>query len=427
MQQATYSLNHNLLKLMENINKNRLFLASCFALITTALSFSIRAGILPQLGEELALSARQLGVINSMWFFGFPISMVIGGLIYHQVGGKIIMQFAFIAHAVGILLTIFAGSYLILLVSTFLIGLGNGCTEAACNPMIADAYEGKRMNTMLNRFHMWFPGGIVIGSLVSLAMTTMGMSWQTQIWVIMVPTLIYAYLFWGQKWPKPQVVEAGKLMGNLKAVASPLFIFMLACMWLTAQSEFGPTQWVELILKSSGATPMLVLALITGTMAVARYFGGEVVHRFNTTGVLLGSAIIATLGLFLFTKITGPAVYGVAVFYALGVAYFWPNMVGFVADYIPKSGALGMSLIGALGMLSSYFMQPIIGGWIDGYRSDGVAQGLSGDELELFTGTGTIGNMLFFPLILIVLFSILYFWVKGRKTASTLAAEGNLA
>lgn len=412
---------------MENINKNRLFLASCFALITTALSFSIRAGILPQLGEELALSARQLGVINSMWFFGFPISMVIGGLIYHQVGGKIIMQFAFIAHAVGILLTIFAGSYLILLISTFLIGLGNGCTEAACNPMIADAYEGKRMNTMLNRFHMWFPGGIVIGSLVSLAMTTMGLSWQTQIWVIMVPTLIYAYLFWGQKWPKPQVVEAGKLLGNLKAVISPLFIFMLACMWLTAQSEFGPTQWVELILKSSGATPMLVLALITGTMAVARYFGGEVVHRFNTTGVLLGSAIIATLGLFLFTKITGPAVYGVAVFYALGVAYFWPNMVGFVADYIPKSGALGMSLIGALGMLSSYFMQPIIGGWIDGYRDKGMAQELSDADLELFIGTGTIGNMLFFPLILIVLFSILYFWVKGRKTASTLAAEGNLA
>jgi MFS family permease len=243
----------------------------------------------------------------------------------------------------------------------------------------------------------------------------------------MIPTLIYAYLFWGQKWPKAQVVEAGKLVGNLKAVATPLFIFMLVCMWFTAQSEFGPTQWVELILKSSGATPMLVLALITGTMAVARYFGGEVVHRFDTTGVLLGSAIIATLGLFLFTKVTGPAVYGVAVFYALGVAYFWPNMVGFVADYIPKSGALGMSLIGALGMLSSYFMQPIIGGWIDGYRIKGEAEGLAGDALELYTGTGTITNMIFFPGILIILFTILYFWVRGRKTASTLAAEGKLA
>jgi MFS family permease len=235
--------------------------------------------------------------------------------------------------------------------------------------------------------------------------------------------LIYAYLFWGQAWPKAKVVQAGTLMGNLKAIISPLFIFMLVCMWFTAQSEFGPTQWVELILKSSGATPMLVLALITGTMAVARYFGGEVVHRFDTTGVLLGSAIIATLGLFLFTQVTGPAVYGVAVLFALGVAYFWPNMIGFVADYIPKSGALGMSIIGAVGMLSSFFMQPIIGGWIDSNTAAGEAQGLSGTNLEIFTGTETITTMIFFPGVLIILFTILYFWVKGRKTASTIAAE----
>ena len=148
-------------------NANRLFYGSCFALITTAFSFSIRAGILPQLGEELSLSAEQLGFINSMWFFGFPISMVIGGLIYHKVGGKAIMQFAFFAHALGIILTIYSGSYAGLLISTLLIGLGNGCTEAACNPMIADAYSGTRMSKMMNRFHMWFPGGIMIGSLLS--------------------------------------------------------------------------------------------------------------------------------------------------------------------------------------------------------------------------------------------------------------------
>lgn len=396
------------------INKNRLFLGSCFALITTALSFSLRAGILPQLQESLGLTAEQLGHINSMWFFGFPISMVVGGLIYHTVGGKRIMQFAFFAHALGILLTIYAGDYVTLLLSTFLIGLGNGCTEAACNPMIADAYEGNMMSRMMNRFHMWFPGGIVIGSLLSFFMTGAGASWQTQIWLIMIPTVIYAYLFWGQDWPKAKVAEGGTLSGNFKAMLSPLFIFMLVCMWFTAQSEFGPTQWVELILKSSGAAPMLVLALITGTMAVARYFGGDAVHRFNTTGVLLGSAVLATIGLFLFTQITGPAVYGVAIIFALGVAYFWPNMIGFVADYIPKSGALGMSIVGALGMLSSYFMQPIIGRWIDSNRTLGTEQGLSGETLELFVGQETLGTMLFFPGVLIVLFTILYFW-QGKN------------
>ena len=153
-------------------DKNRLFYGSCFALITTALSFSIRAGILPQLGQELNLTAEELGYINSMWFLGFPISMVIGGLIYHKVGGARIMQFAVFSHGLGILLTIYSGSYMGLLISTLLIGLGNGCTEAACNPMIADVYEGRLMSKMMNRFHMWFPGGIVIGSLLSQFMTS---------------------------------------------------------------------------------------------------------------------------------------------------------------------------------------------------------------------------------------------------------------
>ena len=408
-------------------NANRLFYGSCFALITTAFSFSIRAGILPQLGEELSLSAEQLGFINSMWFFGFPISMVIGGLIYHKVGGKAIMQFAFFAHALGIILTIYSGSYVGLLISTLLIGLGNGCTEAACNPMIADAYSGTRMSKMMNRFHMWFPGGIVIGSLVSKFMTDAGLSWETQIWVIMIPTLIYAYLYFGQSWPKAKIEAAATLSGNLKAMVSPLFIFMIICMSLTAISEFGPQQWVGLILAKSGAEPMIILALVTGLMAVARYFGGEVVHKFDQTGVLLGSAVLATIGIYLFSTQTGTMAYVAAIFFALGIAYFWPNMIGFIADKIPKSGALGMSIIGAVGMFSSSIFQPIIGGWIDSDKAEAAAAGFTGDELELVSGQATLGTMVAFPAILIVLFTILWFWVKKRNNTDAAEATSGQA
>jgi len=400
-------------------NELRLFYGSCFALITTALSFSIRAGILSQLGDELSLSAQQLGFINSMWFFGFPISMVIGGLIYHKVGGKVIMQFAFVVHALGILLTIYAGSYAALLISTFFIGLGNGCTEAACNPMIADTYKGVKMSKMMNRFHMWFPGGIVIGSLVSKFMTDAGMSWQSQIWVIMIPTILYAYFFFGQQWPKAKLEDAATLKGNFRAMITPLFLFIFVCMALTAISEFGPTQWVGLILAKSGAQPMFILALITGLMAVARYFGGEVVHKFNTTGVLLGSSILATIGIFLFSTQTGAMAYVAAIVYALGIAYFWPNMLGFIAEYIPKSGALGLSVIGAVGMFSTFIFQPIIGGWIDSDRAQMATQGFTGDELDLMAGQATLGTMVLFPLILVGLFTILYFWMRNRKSEST--------
>jgi MFS transporter, putative metabolite:H+ symporter len=400
------------------VNQNRLFLGSCFALITTAFSFSIRAGILAQLGTEYGFSAEQLGTINSMWFLGFPISMIVGGLVYHSVGGKRIMQIAFLVHAVGILLTLFSGgSYTTLLISTLLIGIGNGCTEAACNPMIADAYEGNKMSEMLNKFHVWFPGGIVIGSLISKFMTDGGMSWQSQIWVIMIPTIIYAYLFWGQEFPKPKVQAAANIGDNIKAMFSPLFIFMFVCMALTAISEFGPQQWVGLILSKSGADPMILLAITTASMAVARYFAGPVIHKINQTGVLLISAILATLGLYLLSTVTGTMAYVAALVYACGIAYFWPNMVGFVADKIPASGALGMSVIGGVGMFSSSIFQPIIGGWIDGAKKTAEASGATGDALELAAGQSTLSTMVLFPAVLIFAFAGLYFYINSKKTA----------
>ncbi len=400
-------------------NSNRLFYGSCFALITTAFSFSIRAGILPQLGEAFSLSAQQLGFINSMWFLGFPISMILGGLFYHTIGPKKIMQFAFISHALGIILTIYSGGYVGLLISTLLIGIGNGCTEAACNPMIADAYEGKQMNTLLNRFHMWFPGGIVLGSLISKFMTDASLGWQTQIWIIVIPTLIYAYLFFGQEFPKPKVSAATSVSENFKAMASPIYIFILACMALTAISEFGPQQWTSLIMQNSGAQPMVILALITGLMAIGRYFGGDIVHRFDQTGVLLGSAILAAVGIFLFSTQTGSMVYVAAIFFALGICYFWPNMIGFVAEKIPASGALGMSIVGGIGMFSTSIFQPIIGSWIDSSTAEQAANGLTGTALDLAAGQQTLTYMIGFPGTLIILFTILYFWQRNPKSAVT--------
>jgi len=397
-------------------NSNRLFYGSCFALITTAFSFSIRAGILPQLAETFSLSGQQLGFINSMWFLGFPISMILGGLFYHTIGPKKIMQFAFLTHTLGIVFTIFSGGYTGLLVSTLLIGIGNGCTEAACNPMIADANEGKRMNTLLNRFHMWFPGGIVLGSLISLLMTSLDLGWQAQIWVIMIPTLIYVYLFFGQEFPKPKMEKVASIGENFKAMLSPLYLFILGCMALTAISEFGPQQWTTLILSNSGAHPMVILALITGLMAIGRYFGGDIVSKFDQTGVLLGSAILTAIGIFLFSTQTGEMVYVAAIFFALGVCYFWPNMIGFVAEKIPLSGALGMSIVGGMGMFSSSIFQTIIGGWIDSSTAEQAALGLTGTALDLAAGQQTLTNMVSFPVILIVLFTILYFWQRNAKS-----------
>ena len=403
----------------EKINKSALFNGSCFALITTAFTFSIRAGILPQLGKDFNLTAEQLGFINSMWFVGFPISMIIGGLVYHSFGPKNIMRVAFVAHTLGIVFTIYSGGYALLLISTLFIGFGNGCTEAACNPMIADTYSGVKMNKMLGRFHMWFPGGIVVGSLISKFMTDAGMGWQAQMWVTMVPTIIYAVLFYGKAFPKSKE-ETTHLSKNFKAMLSPVYIFLFFCMALTAISEFGPQQWVGLIMSNSGASPMLILALVTGLMAVGRFFAGPVVKRFGQTGVLLMSAIFAAIGIYLLSTVTGPMAYAAAIIFAVGVCYFWPTMIGSVAQRAPLSGALGMSVLGGIGMFSTAIFQPIIGSWIDKARTVSAISGLTGTDLELAAGQHTLAKMVAFPIILIVLFTIFFIWQKKAQTSESL-------
>lgn len=407
----------------KQVNSSALFLGSCLALITTGLTFSIRAGILPQLGKSFDLSAEQLGFINSMWFLGFPISMILGGLFYYKVGPANIMRIAFISHTVGIILTIFATGYTSLLVSTLFIGFGNGCTEAACNPLIADLYSGKKMDKMLNRFHMWFPGGIVLGSLISKFMTDFGASWQTQMWVIMVPTILYAIIFWGKAFPEPKQEAAASISNNFKAMFSPIFIFLFCCMALTAISEFGPQQWVGIIMADSGASPMLILALVTGVMAVGRFFAGSVIKVLGQTGVLLFSAIFATIGIYLLSVVTGGMAYVAAIFFAIGVCYFWPTMIATTAQRVPLSGALGMSIIGGVGMFSTSIFQPIIGRWIDKSKEAVVASGQAVGNIDLAVGQATLAKLAIFPGILIVLFILFYFWQKRTYKPDTYAEE----
>ncbi len=394
------------------MNRSRLFNASCIALIVTAMTFAIRAGILGQLGADFGLSNTQLGYINSMAFWGFPVATVLGGLLYNTLGPKKIMMGAFVFHLLGLLLTIFSGGFWGLLISTFFIGFANGSVEAGANPMVAEMYKEDK-STWLNKFHVWFPGGIVIGALASTLMTNMAMGWQIQIAIMLVPTLLYAYLLFGQEFPETTALESdtGK---NAKSLLTPLFLFMAICMTLTATTELGTQQWIEKILGNSGAHPMLILAMVTGFMAVGRYFAGPVIHKLNPSGVLWGSAIIATIALVLMSQATGPMVYVAAILFAIGVMYFWPTMLGFVSEYLPNTGALGLGIMGAAGMFATGIWQPVIGGWLDAEKAKAIAQGADEAQASLVAGQATLDNLAIFPAILILAFGVLYFYMRRR-------------
>lgn len=395
-------------------NESKLFKLCCIALTVTAMTFAIRAGILTQLGTEFGLNNKELGWINAMAFLGFPIATMVGGALYNAMGGKKLLTIAFICHLGGIILTVAASGFWGLLISTFLVGFANGSVEAGCNPLVAEL-NPKQKTRMLNRFHVWFPGGIVIGALLSNVMTSMGMVWQIQVGIIAIPTLLYGFLLLKSQFPSVDKAVNSTLF-NFSNLFSPLYITLVACMTLTATAELGTQQWIERILGASGASPMIILALITGLMAVGRYFAGPIIHKLNPMGVLLASSVLASAGIFMMSQVEGNLVYPAAILFALGVTYFWPTMLGCVAEYTPKTGPLGLSLIGGAGMFAVSMWNPIIGGWIDSSRAQIEQLNLTASQTDVAVGQEVLTKLLFFPVTLIVIFAALY-WVL-RKTNS---------
>tara|TARA_R110001592_G_scaffold81338_5_gene241481 strand:+ start:132 stop:1367 length:1236 start_codon:yes stop_codon:yes gene_type:complete len=401
-------------KTISEKDSSRIFTICCLALLVTSMTFAIRAGILSQLGHQFALNDGELGWVNSMAFLGFPVAMMIGGALYNTLGAKRLLLIAFVCHLTGLILTMSAEGFWGLLISTFFIGFANGAVEAGCNPLIAETYPDNK-TTMLNRFHVWFPGGIVIGALISKTMTDANLGWPLQISVMLIPAFLYGVMTLKQEFPKSATLKRSTY-DNVKALFSPLFIFMAICMTLTTTTELGTQQWIERILGASGASPMLIMALITGLMAVGRYFAGPIIHRLHPVGVLLFSAVVATAGIYAMSIATGSLLYIAAILFAIGVMYFWPTMVGFIAENIPESGALGMSMIGAAGMFALSIWNPVIGNWIDSAREKATAAAVTGVDPELVAGQSVLSELMLFPATLIIAFSILYIYMNKKKS-----------
>ena len=432
------------------INKSRLFVASCLALLVTSMTFAIRSKIEAEF-TGYGLSKEEIGWAFGPAFWGFTVAMFAGGLIIDIVKTKKVIWAAFIFHLVGIAVLLTAKDAVFLFIANIFIGLGNGSVEASLNPMVATLYPNNKTK-MLNRFHVWFPGGIVIGGLLAwILMDNLGLSWQILTSLLFIPLILYGFLFFGQTIPETERVASGvSYKGMLKNVGAPysiialislmiavasiqswnidfsswttlavglvflllivletrliskktlIFPFIMFCMFLTASTELGTNQWINALLENNQVNQMIILVVVTGIMAVGRFYAGPLIHRLNTVGVLLGSAIVSALGLYLLSLSSGAgATLASAVVFAIGICYFWPTMLGFVAEYIPESGALGLSILGGAGMVATSLILPIMG-----------------DSIENAGAQQTIRLMSLLPAVLILLFSGLYFYTRRES------------
>lgn len=388
------------------MNPRRLFVASCIALITSAFTFVVRGDILQQLGDAFDLSQEYKGWIEGAVFYGMAFSMLIGGPLCDVLGMRRIMTLAFLSHLAGVLGTIFAPhsgiSFAWLFASSFLMGCGNGWVETGINPLIATLYPRDKTH-YLNILHAWWPGGLIIGGLsvkiigsgIDLGFNTIpGLHlerclgslelfgskiamWQISLVLIVIPCLIYGAMLVGQKFPLTERVESGVSTGAMFLEAlRPGFLLWALCMLMTAATELGPQKWQESVMtRTAGISGTMVLVYTSGLMFVMRHFAGPMAHRFSPVGMLTGSSVLSALGLYLLsTADNGWSAFAYATIFGIGIAYFWPTMLGVTAERFPKGGALLLCLMGSVGNLSIATVLPTMGKIYDHYSVQTISE-----------------------------------------------------
>jgi MFS family permease len=379
---------------------DKLMFWACFiALIATAFGFIVRTQIIDDWGRQFDLSETQKGEIFGVGLWPFAISIVLFSLIIDKIGYGTAMVFAFICHITSAVITIMAKDYNWLYWGTFIVALGNGTIEAVVNPVIATIFA-KEKTRWLNALHAGWPGGLVLGGILALAMGSL--NWQYKVALLFLPVIGYGALMLRCKFPVNERVTAGVsfksmlqevgILGALivvalivrevgrvfeipdmvqaiivlgvvgafgayvRALGQPLFIFLLLVMIPLATTELGTDSWISSLMEPEMAKLSLpggvVLLYTSLIMMILRFFAGPIVHKLSPLGLLALSAAIAAGGLVFLSQSAGIVVLVAATLYGLGKTFFWPTMLGVVAEQFPKGGALTLNTIAGVGMLS---------------------------------------------------------------------------
>jgi len=418
-------------------NKSRIFLVSVLALVMAGMAASLRANVAGDLQRifldpiDKTTSGAMIGNILGIPFIGFALTIAIGSPLLDIIGMGLLLPLSGVCFLIGTLLFVFAGSlasgagvYDVMRIAAAVTGIGWGLVETVVNPLTATLYPDEK-TTKLNHLHAWWPGGLIIGGLLGVAMAKAGMDWREQLFCILIPAVAVVVMCLGVKFPPTERAAAGISMGEMfKELAQPMFVVLFLSMFLTAASELAPGQWVNIALTRTVHMPgTLLLVYVSGIMFVARHFAGPLVHKLSPIGLLWISCLLASLGL-LSLSIADSPVTGIlaATVWGCGVCFMWPTMLATASERFPKGGALLMGLMGTAGTASIYFVLPKMGSIFDneGVRLAGSAdayKNLAGAELDRIQGLAaqlSFKEVALLPAILLIVFGAIWFYDRSK-------------
>lgn len=405
-------------------NAKRLLFAGFMAILAAGVGFALRNGLTGEWKTLFSFTDGQVGLIGGAGFSGFCFGIIFGGIVVDKIGYGKLVTAAFALHVLSAIVTLSpapnvsqATAFNLLFCGSFIFALANGTLEAVANPLIATVFPRNRTH-YLNILHASWPAGMILGALITLFLGEV-LPWKAKLGLYLIPTAIYGFLFFGQKFPKSEASSKGFSLGQMmkdvgimgaSIVGVLLFLFFRDSLggilggitgseffksqtWLAisilvgvgfvawvamitrfalghwmiftlfiahaiiGSLELGTDSWIEningSILTEKQGT---ILFIFASTMMFALRFCSHWIEshlKLSPVAILFTCSVFAIVGLLACSAVTTLTfAFGAVLLYSIGKTFFWPTMLAVVGDRFPRTGAVAMSIMGGIGMLS---------------------------------------------------------------------------
>jgi MFS family permease len=400
---------------MENDADKKLFWGCFIALIATAFGFIARMFLIGTWAVEFGLDPAQAGRLAGIGIWPFAVSIILFSLVIDRIGYKVSMVIAFVGHVIWTLMAVSAyfisqggdkaAAFQLLYWGSLILGLANGTVEAFINPVVATIFSREKTK-WLNILHAGWPGGLVVAGMVTIFIDDV--PWWVKVGILAVPAVIYFVMLIPCKFPVQEREAAGVsykemlsefgILGALvvgflvtlqlidffstgaelsagaklffvaigvaivvafglytRSLGRPLMFVLVLIMMPLATTELGTDGWITGIMEGVAEGRFhagWILVYTSAIMMVLRFYAGPIVHKLSPLGLLMASAALAIVGLLTLSVSAGLMIFAAATLYGVGKTFFWPTMLGVVAEQTPKGGALTLNAIAGIGMLA---------------------------------------------------------------------------
>jgi len=345
-------------------NKNRVFAASCMAILIFGIVMTFLGTILPSVINRYNMSDSLAGLLISLLSIGMLVGTLIFGPIVDRQGYKSMLVLSVGLICAALVAISWIDALWILGVSIFAIGFGGGVLNGGSNALVADiSSEGKSSN--LSFLGIFFGLG-AFGVPFLRGMMPETLAYRIPLSILAILTLFPMLFFLLITFPRPKQEQGFPLHQGFalcKNAALPLLGLILL---LESGVEFTINNWAPKFLMNMLKLPENKATLyfsfhLLGIM-FSRLFLGVYLknhHPAKTLRIFFAISVVSSL-LILFSNSLWLTVIGL-IAVGFGIAAVYPILLAFVSEHFPALSGTAISMAMVMGLFGGALLPYLTG------------------------------------------------------------------